>query len=308
MEKSSRWFDEGASTLRLVLDGRGLGYRLPPTDSWYACPCCLVLYPRSARNRVLTLEDVPPKALGGRRMLLTCVGCNNSSGTNFDAHAAQKAAADAFVDGKASDRKVRATSYLDGIQLHGTAQSTEDGISLVGIPERNDPAKLAAYLRALASLGEDENWDRRRFSFTIHTRYDEIKARLSWIRAAYLTAFAALGWEYILRSVMDPIRHQLKSPEIQVLETYVFRDPGSSDAARRVLLVSDPYELRCVAVMFGEYGVFLPALTNPTTWDEVAAAFCHRRAAGDRLNVNLRGKEVPWPKWPTYFFDRPVGS
>src|SRR6185437_857343 len=116
---------------------------------YYACPCCLVVYPRAAvAARVLTIEDVPPKVLGGRPMLLTCVECNSSSGTNFDAHAAQKAIADAFVRGTVT-HKVPATSYIDDIPLRGTAQSTEEGISLVGVPRQNDPRVEAAYLRAM---------------------------------------------------------------------------------------------------------------------------------------------------------------
>src|ERR1022692_895759 len=104
-------------------------------------------------------------------------------------------------------------------------------------------------------------------SFTVHTRFDEARARLSLIRAAYLAAFAALGWSYILRLVMQPIRDQLKNPTAQILETYIFRDPESSNATRRVLLVDDPDDLKCVAVMLGEYSIFLPGLWNPLTWD-----------------------------------------
>jgi hypothetical protein len=105
---------------------------------------------------------------------------------------------------------------------------------------------------------------------------------------------------------MQPIRDQLKSPEAQLLQTYIFRDPDSSNSTRRLLLVDDPDELRCVAVMLGEYSVFLPGLWNPLTWDEIAAAFCRRRGVGGRLNLTLRGKEMPWPKRPMYFLDRPA--
>jgi hypothetical protein len=105
---------------------------------------------------------------------------------------------------------------------------------------------------------------------------------------------------------MQPIRDQLKNPDAQFLETYIFRDPDSSSSTKRLLLVNDPDELRCVAVMLGDYSVFLPGLWNPLTWDELAAAFCHRREAGDRLNLTLRGKEVPWPKQPIYLLDRPA--
>jgi hypothetical protein len=305
VDKRSRWFDEGASSLRLVLDRQGRGHQLPSTGDYYACPCCLVVYTRTAvAARVLTIEDVPPKVLGGRPMLLTCAECNSSSGTNFDAHAAQKAIADAFVRGTVT-RKVSATSYIDGMPLRGTAQSTEKGISLFGVSKQNDPRVEAAFLRAMDSLAKDESVSPR-FSFTIHTRFDESRARLSLIRAAYLAAFAGLGWSYILRPVMQPIRDQLKSPEAQLLETYIFRDPDSPNSTRRLLLVDDPDELRCVAVTLGEYSVFVPGLWNSLTWEGIAVAFCRRCEAGDRLNLALRGKEVPWPKRPTYFLDRPA--
>ena len=303
MDKCGRWFDEGAAKLRMVLAKQGRDGELPSADPYYACPCCLRVYPRVAVTaKVLTIEHVPPEALGGLPMLLTCADCNSSSGTKFDSHATQKAVADAFVRGETVNRRVRATSYIDGIPLRGYAQSTEDGISLVGIPKQNNPRELAAFLEALGSLADQENASSR-FSFTIHTRYDEARARLSLIRAAYLAAFAGLGWSYILDPVMQPVRNQLNNPESRALETYIFRDPNSSSSVQRLLIVNNPDELRCVAVIIGEYSVFLPGLCQPMTWDETAAAFCRRREADDRLSVTLHGKEVPWPKEPTYFLD-----
>jgi hypothetical protein len=67
MDKRLRWFDEGAAALRRVVDKAGHGDDLPASADCYACPCCLGLYDREAvASRILTLEDVPPKALGGR--------------------------------------------------------------------------------------------------------------------------------------------------------------------------------------------------------------------------------------------------
>ena len=93
-----------------------------------------------------------------------------------------------------------------------------------------------------------------------------------------------------------------------MLETYIFRDPESSNSSRRLLLVEEPAELSCVAVMLGEYSVFLPGLWHPLTLEEITAAFCRRREVADRLNLALRGKEVPWPKRPMYFLDKSAGG
>jgi len=56
--------------------------------------------------------------------------------------------------------------------------------------------------------------------------------------------------------------------------------------------------------MLGEHSVFLPGLWNTMTWDEISAAFCNRLEDGGHLNVRLQGKEMPWPKRPTYFLDK----
>lgn len=129
-----RWFDEGAPQLRIVLDRLGLGDGLPAGQDYYACPCCLTCYPRGAvMAGELTEEHVPPKRLGGRGMVLTCVRCNNNSGTHFDRHAATRADADDFVRGRSTGRKLPVTAYLDDIPLRGTIEQTENGIRILGV-------------------------------------------------------------------------------------------------------------------------------------------------------------------------------
>src|SRR5688572_27922121 len=69
------WFAKGAAALGSaapVHRGRG-----------YACPICLRIYPSATG---LTVEDVPPKAVGGRPLLLTCRECNSGSGAMLDWH------------------------------------------------------------------------------------------------------------------------------------------------------------------------------------------------------------------------------
>ncbi|WP_220292424.1 HNH endonuclease [Streptomyces sp. MBT84] len=303
MDKRLSWFDEGAPKLRQVLDRLGLDDALPAGQDFYACPCCLVAYPREAvSGGLLTIEDVPPRSVGGRPLLLTCKRCNNTAGSDFDSHAATRANAEDFMRGRITGHTLPMTSHVDGIPLRGTAQWTDSGLQFVGVPKRNDPKVQAAHLVALDAYVESGD-SRPNHSFTVHTRFDEARARISWIRAAYLAAFAALGWSYIFRGVMDPYRKQLQQPDVSVVPTYIFRDPNASVAVRRVLLVDRPDELRCVAVVMGEHTVFLPSLFRPRPCDELVEAFASRRAAGDRLSVTLDGKEVPWPRWATYFMD-----
>src|SRR5262249_7665240 len=148
--------------------------------------------------------------------------CNDTAGSDFDSHAATRADADEFVRG-AIGRPLPMTSYVDGIPLRGTAQWTDSGIQLFGVPEQNYQKVQAAHFEALKAYVESGN-SRPNYSFTVDTRFDETRARISWIRAAYLAAFAALGWGYIFRGVMDPYRNQLQWPESEILPTYILRD------------------------------------------------------------------------------------
>jgi hypothetical protein len=297
-----QWFYEGASSLRLVLDRLGQADQLPTGEDYYACPICLGVYSRAAAKD-LSLEHVPPEALGGRPMLLTCARCNSISGQYFDADADQKAVADAFVRGKPTKKDTKMTAYIDGVPMRGVARSIDGGIVLEGVPKQNNPKEYASFTQMLQELAEGDKNVPGRLSFTIHTRFDEARARYSLIRAAYLAAFAGLGWSYILRPVMQSVRDQLMNPEGEILSSFIFRDPDSPASLRRLLLVDDPEELRCVAVSIGEYSVFLPDWRRPNTWDEISAAFGRMCDSAGRLNITLNGKEVPWPKSPTYFLD-----
>ena len=309
MGKSTRWFEEGAKNLRLVLERQGRGDLLPPDGMYYTCPCCLTgRYSLGAADK-LTIEHVPPEILGGRPMLLTCARCNSNAGANFDSHADQKVVADAFARGAEVSRKIRATAYIDRRPLARDCPVIRRWHLNCWSSKAEQPgATKAAFVAMLESLVEGGSDAAGRFSFTIHTRFDESRARLSIIRSAYLAAFAALGWSYILQSEMQQIRDQLMKPDDAILDTYVFRDPDSATSVRRMILVADPDELRCLAVTIGEYSVFLPGWPRPKTWDETSATFGRECEADGRLNCELKGKEVPWPKKPMYFLDSPPSS
>ncbi|WP_433051172.1 hypothetical protein [Dactylosporangium sp. CS-033363] len=305
-EKRLRWFDDGAPMLRLVANRLGIGDWLPIHEEYYACPCCLMAYNRAAVFAgVLTEEHVPAAVVGGRGLLLTCKNCNSNAGRDFDAHAGTRLQADDFARGKVTDRTLPATSYVDGIPLRGTVRMTRDGIQMFGVPKQNDPKTMAAHFAALDAYAQSGITPNH--SFTVHTRYDEKRARYSWIRSAYLAAFAALGWSYIFQDVMEPYREQLKQPDTQLVPTYIGNDRSASSSLRRILLVTEPDDLRCVAVNLGTHTIFLPGIPpwRPQTCDELVQAFSRYRGDDERLNGEISGKEVSWPRWPTYLLDRP---
>ncbi|WP_369188879.1 HNH endonuclease [Streptomyces sp. R08] len=101
MDKRERWFSEGAPLFRQLLVRNGLADRLPTDDLYYLCPCCLYVFPfESVAAQILTIEHVPPKALGGKEMLLTCKRCNNDAGRDFDSPRAEAVRVSQDVGGR----------------------------------------------------------------------------------------------------------------------------------------------------------------------------------------------------------------
>jgi hypothetical protein len=56
-------------------------------------------------------------------------------------------------------------------------------------------------------------------------RWLERRTRVGWLRSAYLVAFAALGYRYILRSALRRVASQIASPDTDVIPLPVVWKP-----------------------------------------------------------------------------------
>ncbi|WP_244313440.1 hypothetical protein [Streptomyces zinciresistens] len=167
----------------------------------------------------------------------------------------------------------------------------------------NNRVQMQAHNDALQAA-----WDRDRsfpsFRFTVTERFVNSHAELSWIRSAYLAAFAALGWRYILRPELQPIRDQIKNPETKILPRLSGFNPEAPTDRKGILLVESPNDLRGVFVTIGRHGVFLPGPPwAAQSCSELSQAITDWSAAESRHQMMLSGKEVPWPKNPMYLLD-----
>lgn len=133
--------------------------------------------------------------------------------------------------------------------------------------------------------------------FTITEKFLPERAKASWIRTAYLAAFAALGWLYVLQRELQPIRDQLKHPDEKILPALTSYDVKAPSSRRQIHLIHEPTDIRCVLVSMGQHGVFLPGLGNPLSCVELSEAIS-RRVGGSQSMLNIRfdhAQEVPWP-------------
>src|SRR5690606_794099 len=79
-------FNKFRDNLNLLIDN---GFVTADKDV-YLCPICLRPHIDLNSDDPLTLEDAPPKSLGGSANTLTCKTCNNTAGHEIDFHLTER--------------------------------------------------------------------------------------------------------------------------------------------------------------------------------------------------------------------------
>jgi hypothetical protein len=250
---------------------------------------------------LLTTEHVPPKSLGGRRLVLTCRSCNTRAGTEVDSQMLHLEQMYDFAQGTMT-RRARARLEIGGEALNVELLASGSGIQLVGVPRANDPRGQARAEAELERLARDQQWDGYQFRITSYQRFRGRAALVGWLRAAYLAAFAALGYRYIVRPELQIVRAQLADTTAEILPVFSMTMPAARRAERRLLLVEQPSWLRSLCVQMGRHAVFLPGLSAARgLYDRLA-----RRSGRNRhAELQLTGKLVPWPTKPELALDFP---
>jgi hypothetical protein len=182
----------------------------PKFDSTYICPICLNHF--SAKDlkitplNYLTLEDAPPKSLGGNANILTCKTCNNTCGYKIDFHLTERLRdldSRAFLPNTETKVKVK----KDGQIFQGTLKIDSKGtMKIYKSKKNNHPNKFEQFINRLET-------DRK-----IHMSFEKSKVipenlQYAILKTGYLLAFEKFGYSFILNDLFNGIRHQIKNPE-----------------------------------------------------------------------------------------------
>jgi hypothetical protein len=302
VNQQDRWFAEGAAALGRRLTAMGLVDTPQPIGQFYACPCCLMAYGSDALDAgIFTAEHVPPQAVGGHKLVLTCQRCNHSAGSAFDAHAERREAMFDLLTGRAPGRAVRAEFAVDNTIIRGHVHRAGDSFLMVGVPKANNPKDVEEATRRLERQAADGTGGQ--IGIRLTETMVPVRAQLSWVRAAYLAAFAALGWGYAFLRCLEPLRAQLADPTAKLLPPVAMMDLAAPRDRRRLLLVREPHELRSLAVVLGHYTVYLPGTEDPQPFEDLSAALAGL-SAQKPPRPQLVGGEIPWPAEPRYALDQ----
>jgi hypothetical protein len=173
-----------------------------------------------------------------------------------------------------------------------------------GIPQQNNPELVQVHENALRAATESGGSPQLRFTFT--ERFSTRRADVSWIRSAYLAAFAALGWSYILHPSLDPIRAQLNTDSPTALPTIMGFNPAADSSARSLMIVREPENLSSVHVVIGHYTVFLPDPWGTLSLEELAQEIAELREESGMVSTTLTGQTTPWPTKPLHILDKAI--
>lgn len=203
-------FKQYSSHLQFLRDNGLLKIDLEYAET-YICPVCIRQFSEEALDQKsenpLTLEDAPPKSLGGKAYLLTCRACNNIAGQQIDWHLTVR------MNELDQQEFVAGVSFHpefdnNGVIVQGAIMVGEDGdIAVKHVEKKNNPEKLKTYV---ATTGAD---DIINIKFR-ESKVDVLRLQIALLKTAYLLVFAKFGYSFLLDPAYDRIREQLRNPDV----------------------------------------------------------------------------------------------
>ncbi len=272
-DRRDRLFAKYSKNFKLVCDWQKwkVGYKNngsidPVEDDYYPCPLCLNIFTKSALDQSLTnpltLEDAPPKALGGKPIVLTCKKCNNQSGEDLDNHL--KIGSDLAAFNKKGGEISSRLKLEDSRPFHAkfAFNKEKNRVNFTYNPKNEYALKQVKELM--------ENWDGAKMNVTWQGPNPK-KHSIGLLRTAYLIAFKQLGYSYVYTDGAKIVRSQISKPlEQNILKPFILSNKSIHDH-EGVHFVNKPTSLNSIFVVFRlkqksiiEYfGVFLPGPKAP---------------------------------------------
>lgn len=210
-KKREALFEKYANNLSLLKENGFIDIDVPIDSSIYICPICLDHFTKDDLDQnvknPLSLEDAPPKSLGGSQIILTCERCNNGLGSDIDWHLTERLKELEFKD-KIPGSEQLGTFHIDDLITNGKIVVDNDGTTKAVHPKKmNNPEKLDKFIGIIRT--------RKKHPLFRHkpSRIDPKKIQIALIKNAYLLMFEKFGYAIILNDEYNRVREQLLKPE-----------------------------------------------------------------------------------------------
>jgi hypothetical protein len=259
----------------------------------YGCPLCLGLFSQ-AQIEHLSLDHVPPRSVGWKLEVLTCKRCNSTAGWELDWHAFEVERRRRVVAGEQHD-PVRARFKFDGVTANMELRSDGTLYEILGLRKRNPPGVLDKVMEVWDMHVREGTHPSMEFVFPTKRLFPR-RAAVSYLRAGYLAAFAAMGYAAVARKSFERVRQQICEPDGKHLPHFI--DHSDGDHGYWVGVVEEPKWASSIVVLLDKYKILLPLFDDAGVYERIA----ERTAPGERAELRCRPL---WglPRWPAYHVD-----
>lgn len=251
-------FDKYVKNRNLLIDNN----LIQGNRDFYLCPLCNKEHASINEEDPLSLEDAPPKSLGGKARTLTCKSCNNESGRHIDYHLTEKLReidSAKFLPNTETKVKIKIGDQV----LNGTVKIDDNGkMSMFHSNKNNHPIKLEEKMVGL------KNGDLVDLNF-LRSRVIPEKFEYALLKTGYMLAFEKLGSSLIFHKCFDIVRTQIKNPEKRIYPENFWISPPYPKEMEGVYFICDK-GLESIFVLFNlstgntirKFGTFLPCPAN----------------------------------------------
>ena len=227
--------------------------------------------------------------------MLTCKDCNSTAGWELDAHASGVERFRQVLAGEAYPR-VEARFKFDDVTATMELRSDRAGsVEILGLPNCNPPGVLDNMKAVFEEHVRAETSPSIEFTMP-KLRWSEQRARVSYLRAGYLAAFAVFGYAAITPQSFDPVRQQIREPDVEHLRFFFRRRDDLH--GYWVAVVEEPSWHVSIIVLIGNFQITLPLSGDAGLYKRIA----EKAAVGVR--VTLQCRRFDWPRRPVYLRDR----
>ncbi len=259
----------------------------PDFSNGYICPLCLNLFYEkdldSSLPNYLTLEDIPPRSLGGKPLCLTCKSCNNKSGHELDVHLVNTILMN-DLSMLLPNSKTRTSFHFDKHRADGIFEVDENGtLKLNILSESTDPKHLKMIMKNILShqgVYQSIFPDRSSIfqllkSLTVDIEFKknviERRAEVALLRIAYLLAFSTFGNGFLTIAELCKVREQILNPDKEILPKVFWLKVTVPEECAGLNIITLPEELKCFLVVFNlitesrsmQCAIVLPGPTMP---------------------------------------------
>lgn len=286
-QKKNRLFDLFSKNLEWVKEHPSITFE-PDFSNGYICPICLNVFFKtdleSSAANPLTFEDIPPAALGGKPLALTCKKCNSESGHKLDGHLIKRLL-EADSVSMLPNSNAKATFEKNGHKINGTFAVTGENIFKLNFYTGNsNPIQVRQFMQDFAAsqtmlsplfhmkeLFDADNIKNSHLAMHIKIASNERRAEIALLRIGYLLAFAKMGNGFLINGGLFKVREQILNPDKIILPNPFWLKYEFPKKMEGVNIVVKPRELQCFLVIFSvktdsrsrQFAIALPGPSNP---------------------------------------------